>query len=100
MSQLSHLECLCLGSIPNLEYVEEGSNNNNNSNTPSRDAPSTCASRGDTEFTFFPSLVMLRLCDMHKLKGWWRSDRASIDVEARHGGWRWMVALRAKQQQQ
>ncbi|XP_021753186.1 disease resistance protein RGA2-like isoform X2 [Chenopodium quinoa] len=68
MSQLRHLKDLALKGLSEVEYMESSSIN----------------SGDDDELVFFPSLENLKLKNMPKLKGWWKSSSESEESETPH----------------
>ncbi|XP_021753233.1 disease resistance protein RGA2-like [Chenopodium quinoa] len=68
MSQLRHLKVLALKGLSEVEYMESSSIN----------------SGDDDELVFFPSLENLKLKNMPKLKGWWKSSSESEESETPH----------------
>ncbi|XP_021753587.1 putative disease resistance protein RGA1 [Chenopodium quinoa] len=69
LSKLRNLKSLRLRNLHKLEYMENTSTNN--------------ANEGEDFTAFFPSLKSLKICDLTRLKGWWREEELVEDEDER-----------------
>ncbi|KAK9690447.1 hypothetical protein RND81_09G128200 [Saponaria officinalis] len=67
LSQLCHLKFLTLKGIPNVEFVE---------------SDGVVIPPSDNQSLFFPSLEILELFKLPKLKGWWREETSRMTGDA------------------